>query len=379
MGEQFSHALTKSTLNPGDALPYPKQLVSADERFQLGFFFSSSPDSSDVGYLGIWYSDDPHTKLWVANRDKPINVKTGNLTMEADGQLRIVNNEGSPIPLNAKQAAPNSIATLENSGNFIVKELNPDGSAKRVLWESFDFPTDTLLPGMKLGFNNKTGKEWKLTSWLSEQVAAPGGFSLEWSLANGTRQLVMRHRGNMYWLSGIGSESEFQNIGYLMTLDLSFYNFTHVFNKNESYFSYSVPDGRNSRLALSSYGELTDYLKPIYVRRGMCFGYSSEPGCVQQKSLVCRPSSQKFEQRWGYFQQASEWDQNWNTSIGDCWTKCWKNCSCVGFKTNSANGTGCVLYSSQFVEANTGSNANQLYVLITPQTSKLTPPHSPPD
>jgi hypothetical protein len=53
--------------------------------------------------------------------------------MDADGLLKIVHDGGSPIPLNANAAAPNSIATLENSGNFIVKELDSDGSTKSLV------------------------------------------------------------------------------------------------------------------------------------------------------------------------------------------------------------------------------------------------------
>jgi hypothetical protein len=29
-------------------------------------------------------------------------------------------------------------------------------------------------------------------------------------------------------------------------------------------------------------------LNPIYVRSGMCFGYSSERGCVEQNAPTCR-------------------------------------------------------------------------------------------
>ncbi|KAG6661039.1 hypothetical protein CIPAW_03G147400 [Carya illinoinensis] len=268
--------------------------------------------------------------------------------MDEDGLLKILHGGGSPIPLNANKTAPNSIAVLENSGNFIVKELNPDRSIKRILWESFDYPTDTLLPGMKLGMNTKTGKEWKLTSWLSEQVAAPGGFSLEWSLANDTRQLVMRYRGNMYWLSGVGSASQFQNIAVMNDGD---YKFSYISNENESYFSYSVPNGTISRLVLSSDGTLGDYKKLIYVGGGICFGYSFEPGCVQNS---CRTRGQKFEQRLVQCldPRALQRDDNWNTSIGDCWTKCWSNCSCVGFYSYSGNGTGCLLFETGDQESN---------------------------
>jgi hypothetical protein len=45
---------------------------------------------------------------------------------------------------------------LLDSGNFILREQNSDGSTRQNLWPSFDYPTDTLLPGMKLGVGLKT-------------------------------------------------------------------------------------------------------------------------------------------------------------------------------------------------------------------------------
>jgi hypothetical protein len=133
-----------------------------------------------------------------------------------------------------------------------VKELNSD--TKGILWQSFDHPTDTLLPGMKLGINLKTGQKWMLTSWLTDKIPAPGGFSLEWELMeNGTGQLVMKHRGNKYWVSGVGSNSDFENVG-TMTSDWLYYNFSYVSNENESYFNYSSPDMDVSRWVLTQTG-----------------------------------------------------------------------------------------------------------------------------
>jgi hypothetical protein len=220
-GPQLSHAqITNHTIKSGEVLGNSQQLASTDGRFQLGFF-NNSPDG---GYLGIWYTNDGYeSKVWIANRDKPVRVNSQlYLTIDTGGLLKIVHDgEGSPIPLNANEAAPNSIATLDNSGNFIVKELNSD----RILWQSFHHPTDTLLPGMKLGINLKTGEKWMLTSWLTDQIPAPGGFSLEWELMeNGTGQLVMKHRGNMYWVSGVGSNSDFENVG-TMTSERSLLQF----------------------------------------------------------------------------------------------------------------------------------------------------------
>ena len=41
------------------------------------------------------------------------------------------------------------------STNLVVRQVNSEsnGSIGRWLWESFDHPTDTLLPEMKLGVN----------------------------------------------------------------------------------------------------------------------------------------------------------------------------------------------------------------------------------
>jgi hypothetical protein len=364
-GPQLSQAQivhTNDTIKPGEVLVYPQQLVSADGRSVLGFF----EKSPDAGYLGIWYADDKDSKVWIANRDTPIQINSQiYLTIDADGLLKIVHDGGSPILLNVNEATPNSTATLENSGNFRVKELNSDGSVKRILWQSFDHPTNTLLPGMKLGINFKTQQKWMLTSWLTEQIPAPGGFSLEWNLtANGAGQLVMRHRGDMYWVSGVGNNSDFANVG-TMTLDGLHYNFNYVSNENESYFSYSFPAGNASRWVLSSDGALSVNPKAIFVRPEMCFGYSSDnPGCEKQNAPNCRNINHKFVKRRGHFLPPSSphLDDNSSISIGDCWAQCWSNCSCVGFETFSHNDTGCRFYTSQFVEDKAGDQL-QFHVL----------------
>ncbi|KAF5480910.1 hypothetical protein F2P56_001614 [Juglans regia] len=359
-GLQFSHA-QKDAIKPGEVLGYSQQLVSADGRFQLGFFNLSNPVGN---YLGTWYTNDTlNHRLWIANPDTPISVGQGNLTMDGDGLLKILHDGGSPIPLNANKTAPNSIAALENSGNLVVKELNPDGSTKRILWESFDYPTNTLLPGMKLGISYKTGKRWTLTSWLARENPAPGGFSLEWNLtANGMRQLAIRHRGDMYWLSGVGSNSYFANFGSISS-DAGIYNFSYVTNENESYFSYSVLDGRISRWILTSGGALMDFLDSPFVSFGLCFSDSSAPGCVQRSSPICRNSSKTFQKRKGYFVSSSpRLDENSSISVYDCWDRCWNDCSCDGFCTLQDIETGCRFFGGEFAE-DKASNLEDFFVL----------------
>ncbi|KAI9116527.1 hypothetical protein K1719_012694 [Acacia pycnantha] len=53
--------------------------------------------------------------------------------------------------------------TNQDSGNYVLLELQPNGFSKQVLWQSFDHPSDILLPGMKLGVNHKTHQSWSVT------------------------------------------------------------------------------------------------------------------------------------------------------------------------------------------------------------------------
>ncbi|KAL5802688.1 hypothetical protein ACOSQ4_030993 [Xanthoceras sorbifolium] len=72
------------------------------------------------------------------------------------------------------------------------------------LWQSFDYPGDTLLPGMKLGKNLVSGLEWSYTSWKSTDDPSQGNFtqmidprgSLQLFLKKGTETL---YRAEVYY------------------------------------------------------------------------------------------------------------------------------------------------------------------------------------
>lgn len=354
-----SHAQANNTIKPGQVLfSSEKLLVSADRRFQLGFFNVSFYSRC----LGIRYTDKFYDNIvWVAKPEEtPIYGSNASLTLDTDGLLKITRNEGDPIPLNSNQTAPNSVATLENTGNLVVKELNSNGSVTRVLWESFDHPTDTLLPGMKLGKNLRTGKKWILTSWLTEEIPAPGAFTLEYKhTQDGSGGVfVIRRRGELYKTRDYNSD--------IFGLD----SMSYVSNGIESFFNYSRKSGifglRLTSDGMISYGNSSNSV----IELSDCYGYSVEYGCVEQRSPTCRSSRERLEPRWGRFLQDmsySNWytdDGNTSISLSDCWDRCWKNCSCVGFDTLTSDETGCRFWSkgAKFEQNNDGVGP-RIYVL----------------
>ncbi|KAK2640430.1 hypothetical protein Ddye_028225 [Dipteronia dyeriana] len=61
---------------------------------------------------------------------------------------------------------------------------------------SFDHPTDTLLPGIKLGSNFVTGLDKNLSFWKSLEDLAPGQFSVDRSSPISTANVKVP--GNKY-------------------------------------------------------------------------------------------------------------------------------------------------------------------------------------
>ncbi|XP_040367103.1 G-type lectin S-receptor-like serine/threonine-protein kinase RKS1 [Rosa chinensis] len=158
-------------------------LVSKQSKFELGFF---SPGNSSNRYVGIWYSQtrvSNKTVVWVANRNNPINDTSGVLTINRYGELVLYayNMESTPIwSTNVSRSVQNVntstlSAQLLDTGNLVVFQ---DDNNENLSWQSFDHPTDTLIPGMKVGVNWKTGQEWVLTSWKSQDDPAIGDYTL---------------------------------------------------------------------------------------------------------------------------------------------------------------------------------------------------------
>lgn len=54
-------------------------------------------------------------------------------------------------------------AKLFSTGNFALT-ISRNGLDNQVVWKSFDYPTDTILPGMKFGLDRRTGLNRFLTS-----------------------------------------------------------------------------------------------------------------------------------------------------------------------------------------------------------------------
>ncbi|XP_023729325.1 G-type lectin S-receptor-like serine/threonine-protein kinase At1g67520 [Lactuca sativa] len=354
-----------STIKLGGQLKSTDQLVSVRGNFTLGFF------GEDYSYLGIWYTSDVQsTKVWVANPNAPIISTSGAHTLSISaktGDLIITAGGRTLMSITDVKIGPNTnvTATLEDNGNFrLINQVD-----KRVLWQSFDHPTNVLLPGMKLGYDMETGQNWTLTSWLSNEIPKSGAFTLSWEpTPQASHRLMIRRRGQPYWTSGNLNNQVFE---YMFALNgpgsQSMYNLTSVYNNKARYFSY---DGSTSVLPmwiLTPNGQIRDINNATAWSPEFCYGYDSANGCVKSILPQCRTENDNFSKKNGDFAQdmtEGVIDGNSSLSINDCFVMCWNDCNCVGFNSNTTNGTGCVIWTGiNRFSVNPHDNSTSKYVI----------------
>uniref|UniRef100_A0A0D9XGI2 non-specific serine/threonine protein kinase n=1 Tax=Leersia perrieri TaxID=77586 RepID=A0A0D9XGI2_9ORYZ len=241
-------------LVPGKPLsPDSTVIVSDGGAFALGFFSPSNSTPTKL-YLGIWYNDIPErTVVWVANRESPVTngttlslTNSSNLVLsDADGRVRWTIN----VTTTGAAAGTGSVtAVLMNTGNLVVR--SPNGT---VLWQSFEHPTDTFLPGMKLKITYATRVSDQLVSWNGPGDPSPGSFSygadpatfLQVFLRNGTRVLMR----DGPW-AGYTVDSQYQtNTSAIVFLAI-------VRTDEEIYMTFTVADGApHTRFVLTYAGK----------------------------------------------------------------------------------------------------------------------------
>lgn len=168
----FTAVAATDTLTPFQRLKDGQTLVSGNQGFEVGFF--GPPDQTNIRYLGIWYKDiTPLTVVWVANRTKPVKNLDATLMLDFNGGLAIQDRTHNLVLLSMpSKNACEPVLQILNSGNLVVRD-----DCNGYLWESFDYPSDTLLPGMKIGWDYKTGRNRVMTSWKNCDDPQSGDFS----------------------------------------------------------------------------------------------------------------------------------------------------------------------------------------------------------
>ncbi|KAG6721642.1 hypothetical protein I3842_03G122000 [Carya illinoinensis] len=137
--------------------------VSRSGLYAFGFYQQGN------GYaVGIFLAGIPQkTVVWTANRDGPPVSSSATLNFSGDGTL-VLQSTPEQTPIIIANSLGSTSAAMLHTGNFVL--YNSD---QQRVWQSFEHPTDSLLPGQRL----LAGTE--LFSSISETDHSTGIFRLK--------------------------------------------------------------------------------------------------------------------------------------------------------------------------------------------------------
>ncbi|KAG2572088.1 hypothetical protein PVAP13_7KG148210 [Panicum virgatum] len=405
------------TIAPGQALVGGEKPISSNGKFALGFFQTGSKSSQNTlnWYLGIWFNRVPKlTPVWVANGDNPITDHTSSeLTISINGNLVILNQatNSTAWSTQAKTITNNTVAILLNSGNLVLQ------NSSDVLWQSFDYPTDTFLPGAKLGWDKATGLNRRIVSRKNLIDLAPGRYSEELDPGGPNQYIITLLNSSIpYWFSGIWNGEYFSLVPEMGGNIL--FNFTFVNNDKEKYFTYnSLDETTLARHVMDVSGQVKafiwlessqDWLMNYAQPRARCDVYAGcgpfticndnelphcncmkgffirspknwdlgdqTDGCIRNTPLNCvntkrtGSSIDKFYSIQCVRLPHNAYNIEAATSAGKCETVCLSNCSCTAY--SYGNG-GCYVWHNELLNVKqqqcddtTNINGGTLYIRL---------------
>ncbi|XP_010060473.2 G-type lectin S-receptor-like serine/threonine-protein kinase At4g27290 isoform X4 [Eucalyptus grandis] len=386
----LNFSIAFDSLSSGQSIKDGERLVSSGQSFELGFF---SPGNSKYRYLGIWYKLSPEKIVWVANRNNPLTDSNGVLTFSGERNLVVLNRSKSVIwSSNSSRVLRNPVAQLLDSGNLVVSD-NTSSRSGEWSWQSFDYPTDTLLAGMRLGWNLKSGFEWRLTSWKSTDDPSSGDYTYGFNV-NGLPQIEMRKRGSTKTFR-IGPWNGLRFLGTPEPKSTLFnprfvYNETYVYSEFESSRDDIITirtlnqSGLIQRLLrkkesstwdvmtskprdpCDNYGQCgaNSFCKNNRDPRCQCLQgfvpksqeewqlYNSTSGCIRKAQLNCSQEPSFLKISMLNLPDLIDFWLNKNMSIDECKVECLKNCSCTAYANSDVRrgGSGCLMWFGDLID-----------------------------
>ncbi|KAK9937524.1 hypothetical protein M0R45_014306 [Rubus argutus] len=270
----------------------------------------------------------------------------------------------------------------------------------------FDFPTsDTLLPGMKLGWNKLTGFNRHLTSWKSTQDPSQGNYTYELD-PKGYGEEILKKGSVMVFRTGPWNGIRFSGVPYLSPNSIFTYNL--VFDDHgEDYYIFELLGSIYSRMSLNPDGRVQQYSWIVSTQtwgflyqtqidncdnyafcgpNGACNSDSSpvcdclkgfvpkspkdwdvldwSNGCVRKTPLNC--SSDLFLKYSGVKLPSTE--QFWfdrSMNLKECEMVCLMNCSCTAYANLDIRegGSGCLLWFGNLIDIrNLPVNGQDIYI-----------------
>ncbi|KAK9158895.1 hypothetical protein Scep_005469 [Stephania cephalantha] len=353
---------TKNALQRGSSMSVEDGsdlLTSPDNSFTCGFYSVGT----NAYCFSIWFTDTKdRTVVWMANRDRPVNGQASRISFRRDGIMLLTDFDGSTVwSTNASSATDADTAQLLDSGNLVLKN-----SKGEIQWQSFDSPTDTLLPTQTINKHKKLisskGSGSYYTGYYSfyfdnDNVMrliydGPETSSIYWpnpdytvfqngrTNYNSSRIAVLNEKGRFSSSDGLNINASDRGFGVKRRLTMDYDGNLRLYSMNTSSGSWTVSWEAMSH-PCKVHGLCGRNGICIYTPKHKCScppGYETvDPtdwtrGCRPKFSLACDQTRQvKFVELPRVDFYGNDIDFKNNISLEDCKYLCSNDCSCRAF------------------------------------------------
>ncbi|KAH7833417.1 hypothetical protein Vadar_006170 [Vaccinium darrowii] len=300
-------------------------------------------------------------------------------------------------------------ARLLDSGNLVL--FQGDSGNNGVVWQSFDHPTNTMLPNMKLGLDRRTGFERFLTTWKSRDDPGTGEYSYRIE-PNELPQIVLFKGSTRVWRIPAWLES--QGRAKHEATPTIILNGTYVNNRDEVSTFYTLINASNvSMLFLDELGSLKIVMwvgkwvefysipedRCDYYSRCGVYGYcdsnngrqfdctclpgykprstdelykrDASGGCIRKREALSMCGNGE-----GFVKVANARIPDtfkarvWmNRTMDECKEECMRNCSCMAYTSDAERGTraNCITWYETLMDVRQipkGEGGVDLYVRV---------------
>jgi len=234
-------------LTPAKPLLPSEVLISDGGVFALGFFSLKNSSSS---YVGIWYNNIPERSVvWVANRDNPITTPSVKLAITSNSGLVLSDSQGHTLWTSNTNGGAEASAVLLNSGNFVLR--SPNGTE---IWRSFDHPTDTILPTMRVLMSYKAQSVTRFFAWKDPGDPSTGDVSCSVDPASNFQMFIWKGT-SPYFRFSLFTDNAVSGGSY-QSNGISIVMYQEMINTgDELYYTYTVSGSPYVRISFEYTGK----------------------------------------------------------------------------------------------------------------------------
>lgn len=137
---------------------------NGNPRFLCGFFCNFETTKCFVGVSSVFSNSSTgdiydHQLVWSANRNRPVKANA-TLELGQDGNLVLADSDGTLVWSTNTTGKSASGLNMTEMGNLVLFD-----KTNHTIWQSFDHPTDSLLPGESLVPGQKLIASVSATNW----------------------------------------------------------------------------------------------------------------------------------------------------------------------------------------------------------------------